>query len=40
MTKSERTQHAVKDKTDNSLKITGQTNKHEGIYLMFVNHGG
>ncbi len=33
------TQNAVKDKTGNSLKTIGQTNKHEGLNLMFVNHG-
>jgi hypothetical protein len=37
--KSIRTQNAVKDKTGNSLKIMGQTNKHEDLILMFVHHG-
>ncbi len=37
--KSLRTQYAVKDKTGNSLKAMGQTDKHEGLHLMFVNHG-
>ncbi len=36
---SKRTQYAVKDETGNSCKTMGQTNKHEGLYLMFVNHG-
>jgi hypothetical protein len=34
-----RTQNTVKDKTSNSLKSMGQTNKHEGLNLMFANHG-
>jgi hypothetical protein len=34
-----RTQNAVKDKTGNSLKTMGQTNKHEDSNLMFENHG-
>jgi hypothetical protein len=33
------TQNAVKDKTGNSHKTMGQANKHEGLYLVFVNHG-
>ncbi len=37
--KSIRTQTAVKDKTGNSLKTMGQTNKHEDLNLMFANHG-
>jgi hypothetical protein len=37
--KSIRTQNAVKDRTGNSLTRMGQTNKHEGLHLMFVNHG-
>ncbi len=32
--KSKGTQHVVKDKTGNSIKIMGQTNKHEGMYLI------
>jgi hypothetical protein len=36
---SKRTQYAVKDKTGNSRKTMGHTNKHEGLYLMFVNDG-
>jgi hypothetical protein len=39
MTKPKRTQNGVKEKIGNSLKIRGQTNKHEGLNLMFVNHG-
>jgi hypothetical protein len=35
--KSKGTQHAVKDITGNSIKIMGQTNKREGIYL--ISHG-
>jgi hypothetical protein len=34
-----RTQNAVKDKTGNSLKIMGQTNKHEDLNLMVLHHG-
>jgi hypothetical protein len=37
--KSKRTQYAVKDETGNSRKTMGQTNKHEGLYLMLVRHG-
>jgi hypothetical protein len=37
--KSIGTQIAVKDKTGNSRKTMEQTSKHEGLYLMFVNHG-
>jgi hypothetical protein len=33
-----RTQNAVKDKTGDSLKRMGQTNKHEDLNLMFVHH--
>jgi hypothetical protein len=36
--KSIRTQNAVKDKTGNSFKTMGQTNKHEDLNLMFVHH--
>jgi hypothetical protein len=36
--KSKRTQYGVKDKIGNSRKTMGQTIKHEGLYLMFVNH--
>ncbi len=37
--KSKSAQYAVKDKTGNSPKTMGQTNKYEGLYLMLVNHG-
>jgi hypothetical protein len=37
--KSIRTQNTVKDNTGNSLTRMGQTNKHEGLHLVFVNHG-
>jgi hypothetical protein len=37
--KSERNQHAVKVKTGNRCKTMGQKNKHEVLYLMFVDNG-